>query len=148
MSEMTKTNDRVSIQGKRILYIEDDMRNRGIVQIILRQAGADIHFERAGNLHHVMMALRTYHPIDLILLDLMFPGDLTGYDVYNAIQDIDTYANIPVVVVSASDPAIEIPKSKELGLTGFISKPISMVDFPKQIEQALNGEPVWVADSH
>jgi CheY-like chemotaxis protein len=151
MGDYATVNDTTqvtSLKGKRVLYIEDDPRNRGIVQIILRQAGADVRLERAGNLNMVLTALRRYHPVDLILLDLMFPSGLTGYDVYEAISEEEPFNQIPVVVISASDPAIEIPRSKDLGLQGFISKPLSMSDFPQQLLQVLNGDTVWVADSH
>jgi hypothetical protein len=37
-----------------------------------------------------------------------------------------------------------VPKSQEIGLNGFISKPINAIEFPSQIARILDGENVWI----
>jgi DNA-binding response OmpR family regulator len=65
--------------------------------------------------------------IDLILLDLAFPRGLSGYDIYDDIQAIQELKAIPIVVVTAADLSVEMPKARQKGLNGFISKPLSYV---------------------
>ncbi|MFK7803309.1 MAG: response regulator, partial [Anaerolineae bacterium] len=50
---------------------------------------------------------------------------------------------VPVVAVSAADPSVEIPRTKEMGFSGFISKPIKHNLLPKQILAIMNGEEIW-----
>ena len=50
-----------------------------------------------------------------------------------------------MVAVSALDPAIAIPKAKQVGFTGFIAKPIDLETFGDQLIDVLTGRAVWVS---
>jgi CheY-like chemotaxis protein len=130
------------LKSKRIFYIEDDLKNRAIAQTILERAGATVGFERWGR-DDGIARLEGFKPIDVILLDLMFPGGVTGYMIFDVINAHPDFAAVPVIAVSASDPTVEIPKAQAKGFAGFISKPISLMTFPEQIISVLNGARVW-----
>jgi DNA-binding NarL/FixJ family response regulator len=36
-----------------------------------------------------------------------------------------------------------VSRAREKGFDGFISKPLKMSEFPRQVERILNGEAVW-----
>jgi two-component system cell cycle response regulator DivK len=131
------------LTGKRIFYIEDDTKNRVIVQTILEYADGTLgcHAWGAGNLIEQMLA---FAPIDVVLLDLNLPNDLSGYDVYDTIRTYEVFAHVPIIAVSALDPAIEIPKARAKGFAGFIGKPIHLVHFPQQVASVIAGSRVWV----
>ncbi|MBC8098045.1 MAG: response regulator [Armatimonadetes bacterium] len=133
------------LKGKRVFYVEDDLNNRAIVQMMLEREGASMSFERWGRADTVTR-LTAFMPVDLILLDLMFPQGVTGYDVYDAIRTHSEFDAIPIIAISASDASVEIPKVRARGFTGYISKPINFRMFPSQILAILNGQPVWHAD--
>ena len=133
------------LKGKRIFYVEDNLGNRAIVQMIVEQEGAKLGFERWGGAD-ALARLKAFMPVDVILLDLMFPMNVTGYDVFDAIRADENFANIPIVAVSASDPAVELPKVRRKGFAGFISKPISLWQFPKQLAAVIEGQTVWATD--
>jgi CheY-like chemotaxis protein len=80
---------------------------------------------------------------DLILLDLMLPGGVTGFDIFDMLQERPAIRHIPVVAVSASDPDIAIPKAQAKGFAGYISKPINRGTFSKQLLAVLQGESIW-----
>jgi CheY-like chemotaxis protein len=126
---------------KRIFVVEDQVDNRAIVRILLEQNGAKVDFDRWGN--DTIRRLHSFAPVDIILLDLMFPNRFTGYDIFDQIRAVSSYANVPIVAVSAADPSEAIPKTKSKGFAGFIAKPIDYDLFPLQIVQLLNLEPVW-----
>jgi len=132
----------MNLDGKRIFYIEDNVANRAITQTILELSGAHVAFERWGG-PEVLTHLHAFMPIDIILLDLMFPRGVTGYDVFDLIRTDPEFSKIPIVAVSASDPSIEIPKTQAKGFAGFISKPISLRDFPQQVSSLLAGQQIW-----
>ncbi len=132
----------MALQDIKIFYVEDDPKNRTIVQFILESVGAKMEFDKWGIPETMAMKLQRYHP-DLILLDLMFPNQTSGYDVFDAIRRYPQFATIPIVAISAADPNIEIPKAREKGFSGFIAKPLDIRLFPQQIASVLKGENVW-----
>jgi CheY-like chemotaxis protein len=130
------------LKDKRIFYIEDDNRNRAIVQMILEQSGATVSFDSRGITEQLIPKLCAFEP-DLILTDLMFPGKVSGYDIFAAVRTVKELDGVPVVVLSASDPEVEIPKARARGLSGFIGKPLDIRFFANQIAAVLHGDPIW-----
>lgn len=131
------------LEGKRIFVFEDDAMNLAVIRVPLKREGATVYFDRWGK--NATEALLKSLPLDIILLDLMYPDGTTGYDIFKEIHNVPEFQGIPIVVVTAADPDREMPIAQELGLTGFISKPINS-RFPKYIAQAISGKPVWEAE--
>jgi two-component system cell cycle response regulator DivK len=127
--------------NKRIFLVEDNVANVVIEQMLLERQGAKTAMERWGL--DTIKRLRKFMPVDLIILDLMFPDNITGYDIFNDIRAHSEFDGIPIVAVSASDPSVSIPRTKEHGFNGFISKPVNFDLFPQQIGEILDGERVW-----
>lgn len=130
------------LKSKRIFLVEDNVANRAIEQMLLEQQGARTAIDRWGM--ETILRLRAFMPVDIILLDLMFPNDITGYDIFAEIRDHREFDNIPIVAVSASDPSEAVAKTRELGFAGFISKPVNFDLFAQQIADILEGKPGWV----
>lgn len=130
------------LHGKRIFYIEDDPKNRAIVQIILEAAGAEIQFDNYGFIEISSRRIKEFRP-DLILLDLMLMRGVSGYDLFTILRMHAELKTTPIVALTASDPETEIPKAKLKGFTGFIGKPINIHLFARQIDRILRGEEVW-----
>ncbi len=129
------------LEGKKIFVLEDDVNNLAIISSMLRRYGATIFFDTWGV--ETARTIKAFMPIDIILLDLMLPNNVTGYDVLQAIQAIPELSKIPIVAVTASDPDREMKKAKESGFKGYISKPIRTKTFIKSIAHVLEGGEVW-----
>jgi two-component system cell cycle response regulator DivK len=129
------------LSNRRIFVVEDDVTNMAVIVMLLRQNGAMV-LQDPWNSKTVPL-LMAHQPIDAILLDLMLRDGVSGYDIFKQIRQHEALAEIPVIAVSASDPAIEIPRAREMGFAGFIGKPIAMNRFGTQIAACLNGEAVW-----
>lgn len=127
------------LKNKRIFMIEDNLVNRSIMQILLEQQGAAVGFERWGL--DTEARIKAFMPVDVILLDLMFPGDVTGYDIFDRIRQQPEFVEIPIVAVSALDATA---KTRAKGFNGFIKKPINMETFARQIASIADGTPVWI----
>jgi CheY-like chemotaxis protein len=87
--------------------------------------------------------LQAFAPVDVILLDLMFPDEITGYGVFDAIRANDEFSDVPIIAVSATDPVTAVPRCKQQGFAGFIAKPVQFETFVRQINQVLQGKEVW-----
>jgi CheY-like chemotaxis protein len=131
----------VILKDKRIFVVEDNPQNRVIFQVILTQYGASVTFERSGKF--TVSRLQNTGEVDLIILDLMLPDHTTGFDLYDEIRTLPHLDVVPIVAVSAMDPAVAIPRVRARGFAGFIAKPIDKSLFPKQIADLIAGEPVW-----
>jgi CheY-like chemotaxis protein len=130
-----------ALKGKRIFLIEDNVENRIIFQITLSGAGVIVGFDTWGR--DILSKLRAFAPIDLILLDLMYPMGITGYAIYDKLRMAPEFADVPVVAVSAADSSEAIPRCREKGFAGFIAKPIDEFTFRDQIAEIMAGREVW-----
>jgi CheY-like chemotaxis protein len=133
----------MSLNGKHIFIVEDNLQNRIIFQMTLLKAGAQVDFDRWGR--DTLHRLQNLSNVDLIILDLMLPGGISGYAIFDQIHALPQYSQVPIVAVSATEPSIGIPMTRQKGFAGFIGKPIDSTLFPHQLEQILRGEPVWYA---
>jgi two-component system cell cycle response regulator DivK len=131
------------LKGKRIFYIEDDANNRVIATVILERAGVIVGFDRWGGADAITK-LKAFQPIDLILCDLSFPDQITGYQIFERIRAVPELAAIPFIAISSADPTFEMPKVRAKGFDGFISKPINMMTFVSDLSKAINGEKIWI----
>ena len=130
--------------GKRIFIVEDSGGNLAIARILLESYGAIVKFERRGL--NVSELILKQMPIDIILMDLMLPNKVSGFDIVDEIRSVPELAKIPIVAISAADPDASMPVAREKGLAGFISKPITPL-IAYHIAKVISGIPVWIGDS-
>jgi CheY-like chemotaxis protein len=131
------------LKNKVIFIVEDNAQNRVVFQMALVTSGARVEFERWGA--EAVSRLENLRRVDLIVLDLMLSNGVSGYDIFSEIRVLPKYDDVPIVAVSAAEPAVAIPKTRDLGFSGFIAKPIDDDLFPKQIDQVLSGQKLWYA---
>jgi CheY-like chemotaxis protein len=131
------------LQGKRIAVVEDDVTNMAIISTLLKQQGAAVIQDPWNS--DTVNRLKAMLPIDMILLDLMLRHGVNGFDIYDRIKEAAELADIPVVVVSASDPAMAMTKARNKGFAGYIAKPLVYRDFSQQVFDILDGKAVWEA---
>lgn len=129
------------LQNKRIFLVEDNIGNQTITKTLLESHGAMIAVHRTGK--DVIPHLRSFLPVDLIILDLMLPSGVTGYDILSLIRSLPDFNTVPIIAMSVIDRAEAIPLAKRRGFSGFISKPIDFQRFPIQIAQVMDGQPIW-----
>jgi class 3 adenylate cyclase len=71
-----------------------------------------------------------------VLLDVMMPG-MSGYDVCRAIRADPAQSMLPVVLVTALDPAEERAKGLDAGADDFLSKPVSQAELLARVRSLL-----------
>ena len=136
----------MSINGKFIFIVEDNLQNRVIYQIIMVRNGAWVEFDRWGR--DTLSNMKKLPKVDLIILDLMLPSGDSGYEIYKQIRELPEYDKVPIVAVSAAEPAVSISKARAMGFSGFIAKPINDDLFPDQLAHIMSGKKVWYAGDH
>jgi len=130
------------LKNKRILIVEDNLVNKAVQSLLLEHQGATIFIDRWGK--QTLKTLKESMPIDIILLDLMLPNKVSGYDIYEVIRQHDEYNHIPIVAISASNASEAIVRTKECGFNGFIAKPVDFDRFAHQIAEIIDGKELWI----
>jgi CheY-like chemotaxis protein len=131
----------MQLQDRRIFLVEDNIGNLTIAKTLLESHGAVVATHQSG--HDVLPHLKNFLPVDLIILDLMLPSGVTGYDIFSAIRHQPEFDSVPIIAMSVIDRSKAVPEVKKRGFSGYISKPISFQEFPKQIEDIIAGQNIW-----
>jgi CheY-like chemotaxis protein len=107
-----------------VLIVEDDADLREMMAQLLSLEG--YRAETASNGREALRYLERGDPPDVILLDLMMPI-MDGWEFRRRQVQDPQLAHVPVVVLSALDPA----RAADLGGTAFLKKPL---DFDRLLE--------------
>jgi class 3 adenylate cyclase len=119
--------------GPRILVVDDTLVNRKLLGDLLSVRGYAVTTAASGP-----EALREIarEPPDLVLLDVMMPG-MSGYEVCRTLREGEATALLPIVLVTALDPAQERVKGLEAGADDFLSKPIHQPELLARVRSLL-----------
>lgn len=120
---MTLTSN-AEVPPARILIVDDERRNRDLLEVILKEEGYDLLMAASGE-----EAIRVVveHSPDLILLDVMMPG-MDGYQVTAWLKGNLGTRHIPVIMVSALDDRNSRMHGLGAGAQDFITKPVRRAD--------------------
>ena len=103
----------------RILIVDDDDFNRLALARRLKQQGySDLTEARDGREALERIRAGTF---DLVLLDIMMP-EMTGYEVLEQLRVEGRLANLPILVISASDELDSVVRCIELGAEDYLPK--------------------------
>jgi CheY-like chemotaxis protein len=112
---------------KKILFADDDIDDRELVEEALLQIDKDIIRIGASSGEQALTILLDFEitaNLSFILLDFNMP-DLTGAEVLEKIAQIPQYKIIPKIIWSTSDSSLYQNISKASGATHYFQKPQS-----------------------
>ena len=116
-----------------ILVVDDVAKNVKLLADVLALRGYRTSTAASGE--EALARIAAEVP-DLVLLDVMMPG-LSGYDVCRASRADPALAMLPVVLVTALDPAQERVKGLEAGADDFLSKPVNQAELMARVRSLL-----------
>lgn len=117
----------------KILVVDDTPLNVKLLADLLAAKGYETITAASGP--EALQKLAA-NPPDLVLLDVMMPG-MSGYEVCAAIRADPAHSMLPVVLVTALDPAKERAKGLEAGADDFLNKPVAQAELLARVRSLL-----------
>uniref|UniRef100_UPI0037505932 DUF705 domain-containing protein n=1 Tax=Flavobacterium sp. TaxID=239 RepID=UPI0037505932 len=121
--------------SKKILLVDDDMRNVFALSKILQERGMDVI--KAENGKTALDMLEKNPDIDLVLMDIMMP-EMDGYEAMKRIRAQIKFRSLPVIALTAKAMKDDKQKCIDAGANDYITKPID-------VERLLSLMRVWLS---
>jgi len=127
-------------EGRRILIVEDDVRNIFALSKVLEPRGAKVEIARNGLealqvLERSSVAAGTH--VDLVLMDIMMP-EMDGLTAMREIRKRSEWQKLPIIALTAKAMKDDQEKCLQAGANDYIAKPLD-------VDKLLSLIRVWMA---
>ncbi|MCM3117846.1 ATP-binding protein [Neobacillus sp. MER 74] len=112
-----------SLKNKKILIVDDDIRNVYALTIALEKFEMDIIVAENGR--EGIEVLKENPETDLVLMDIMMP-EMDGFEAMRRIRQMTEFQTIPIIALTAKAMKRSREECLEAGATDYISKPINL----------------------
>jgi CheY-like chemotaxis protein len=111
------------LKGKKVLIVDDDLRNIFSLTSALEQHGMDVIFAENGR--DGIDLLGNTPDVDVMLVDIMMP-EMDGYETMQEIRKHEEYAHLPIIAITAKAMKGDREKCLESGASDYIAKPVDL----------------------
>lgn len=127
--------DRSNLKGVRVLIVDDNAINRKVARMFLEPHGVVVTDAANGCEALVQLAVESF---DVVLLDIHMPV-MDGTETIKRIrQSAESWANIPVITLTADALTGDREKYLAMGMNGYLSKPLDQRELLGTITTVLN----------
>jgi two-component system, OmpR family, response regulator len=117
--------------GSQILVVDDDDEIRSLLQVVLTREG--FHVQQAKDAPAARRMLGTQGNVDLIILDIMMPGE----DGLSFCQRLRETLDTPILMISARGLSIDRSIGLELGADDYLPKPFERRELVARVKAIL-----------
>lgn len=117
------------LKDKRVLLVEDTRINQMVATKLLNRLGMSV--DVANNGAEAIQCLQK-KPYDIVLMDVQMPV-MNGIEATRLIRQDPKFSALPIVAMSAGVMLDEQASCDEVGMSGFISKPIDTSQFARKL---------------
>ncbi|MEO7943328.1 MAG: ATP-binding protein, partial [Marmoricola sp.] len=110
-----------SLEGVKILVVDDEPRNLFAMRTLLQRNRADVTAVESGA--EALDALERMPEFDIVLMDIMMPV-MDGYDTIRAIRASEKYRLLTVIAVTGKVMAGERKRCLDAGANDYVPKPV------------------------
>jgi CheY-like chemotaxis protein/two-component sensor histidine kinase len=133
MLQVARDRD-AALEGRRILVVEDDVRNIFALSSLLEPKGAAIEIARNGR--EAIETLTRNPGVDLVLMDIMMP-EMDGITAMREIRKRPQWKKLPIIALTAKAMKDDQEKCLAAGANDYIAKPLD-------VEKLLSLVRVWM----
>lgn len=130
------------LQDTRILIVDDNASSREILQDLLESFGCKVNLAASGKegISEILNATRNKQPFDLVLMDWKMP-DMDGLETIRTLKEKPEIDHLPALVMVTAYSRQDIQdEAEELGLDGFLLKPVTPSTLLDTLMQAVADE--------
>jgi CheY-like chemotaxis protein len=122
MLKQVRSRERV-FEGRKILLVDDDVRNIFALTNALEQKGVIVEIGRNG--FEAISKLDTVADIDLVLMDVMMPG-MDGLEATRQIRTDARFQKLPIIAITAKAMKNDQEDCLRAGASDYLAKPIDL----------------------
>jgi CheY-like chemotaxis protein len=122
MLKTARSRDKV-FEGRKILVVDDDVRNIFALTSALEHKGAIVEVGRNGR--EAIDKLNQVEDIDLVLMDVMMP-EMDGYEATREIRKDPRWRKLPIIAVTAKAMKDDQERCLQAGSNDYLAKPIDL----------------------
>jgi len=119
----TARNREKVFEGRKVLLVDDDVRNIFALASALEQKGLQVEVGRNG--FEALSKLAEVPEIDIVLMDVMMPG-MDGLEATRRIRANPKFAHLPVIAVTAKAMKDDQEQCRRAGANDYLAKPIDL----------------------
>lgn len=119
---------------KKILVVEDQVDVLKLLEIVLRAEGRKIFLTENGEA--ALEIARETIP-DVVLLDIMLPGGIDGYEVARSLKNDPITAKCFIIVMTAKIDEQDKIEAFDAGADDFIGKPFNLDNLKNKVVKFL-----------
>jgi signal transduction histidine kinase/DNA-binding response OmpR family regulator len=139
-----------AIRGKRVLVVDDNHTNCGVLAGQLRRLGMEsVCVNSAGDALTCLSAELGTNPFEAALIDHQMP-DCDGAELGRRINAVDSLVkSTRLVLLTSSGQKSDAMRFEELGFAGFLLKPVALRELATCLETVLSGKAEdWHSRTH
>lgn len=110
-----------TLAGKKILIVDDDVRNIFALTSLLEQYQVEVLFAENGKTG--IEVLQANPDTGIVLMDVMMP-EMDGYETTRLIRQQDQFRSLPIIALTAKAMQGDREKCIEAGASDYITKPV------------------------
>ncbi len=122
MLKTARSRDKV-FEGRKVLLVDDDVRNIFALTSALEQKGAIVVIGRNGR--EAIEKLNEVEDIDLVLMDVMMP-EMDGFEATTLIRQDPRWRKLPIIAVTAKAMKDDQERCLAAGSNDYLAKPIDL----------------------
>jgi signal transduction histidine kinase/CheY-like chemotaxis protein/CHASE3 domain sensor protein len=122
MLKTVRGRDR-AFEGRRILLVDDDIRNIFSLSSALEHKGMTVDIARNG--FEAIDKLNEVPDIDLVLMDVMMPA-MDGLEATRRIRTDARFKTLPIIAITAKAMKDDQEQARGAGMTDYLAKPIDL----------------------
>ncbi len=111
------------LDGRRILLVEDDVRNIFALSSVFEPLGVKLDIARNGR--EALERLEAQPDVDLVLMDIMMP-EMDGITATQHIRERPQWASVPIIALTAKAMSDDRERCLEAGANDYVAKPIDI----------------------
>ncbi|PJF28578.1 MAG: hypothetical protein CUN52_12755 [Phototrophicales bacterium] len=126
-----------------ILYVEDDTRNRRVMQMLLVNSMKLTHVTIFEDSTDFLTRAEALNPKPHVIFLDIHVAPYNGFEMLTMLRNSRHFDDTKIVAMTASVMNEEVNQLRDAGFDGCLAKPIDSDTFPEILSRIMEGEEVW-----